>query len=327
VNCRRGDDIKIKWAVVLITCLLSMLCTQPAWPREKVNIAMILWRGTTDSETGFQDKLKGSEKYDFTFTVLDLNQDRAELVKVVDRLAAEPKKYAAIYAFGTTVVEELQKKIKDTPIVFTAVSRPVETGLVKTWEHSGNNTTGASNAVPMKNLITTLSQVLHIDRLGLLYNPKEPNAVVQRIEFTELEKELHFQGFPVAVESREAVPESIQKLVAAKVDAVVLPSDSMITNNAGVIVPLLNRNKIPSVTSIPEVAQEHDALLGLGPDYLELGKSCAAKVLAILDGEKPSDIPCSRMMHLHVVVNLKTARELGLNVPVQLLRLAQVIRQ
>ena len=90
---------------------------------------------------------------------------------------------------------------------------------------------------------------------------------------------------------------------------------------------MLNKHKIPSITSIPELAEEHDAFLGLGPDYFELGKACANKVLAILEGEKPSNIPCSMMEHLHIVVNLKTAKEIGLNVPVQVLRLAQVIRQ
>jgi putative ABC transport system substrate-binding protein len=304
---------------------LAAACAAPAWSREKVNIAMVLWRGTTDSEKGFQTKLKEFVKYDFTFTVFDPNQDRKELIRIVNSL--EPRKYAAIYAFGTTVVQELQKKIKDTPIVFTAVSRPVEARLVKSWEHSDNNVTGVSNTVPMKSLINTLNQVLHVSRLGLLYNPNEPNAVIQRGELEQLQKELHFVAFLTPVESRERVTEAIQKLVAAKVDAVILPSDSMISNNAGIIIPMLNKHKIPSITSITEMAVEHDAFLGLGPDYFELGKSCANKVLAILNGEKPTNIPTSRLDRLYVVVNLKTAKEIGVKVPVQVLRIAQVIRQ
>lgn len=317
--------MKSKLCVLVITCVLAAACAAPAWSREKVNIAMVLWRGTTDSEKGFQIKLKESVQYDFTFTVFDPNQDKQELARIVNRL--EPGKYTAIYAFGTTVVQELKKKFKDTPIIFTAVSRPVEAGLVKSWEHSENNVTGASNAVPMKSLINTLSQILKVQRLGLLYNPREPNAVIQRTELEGLQKELHYEAFAIPIESRERAEEAVDKVAAAKVDAVILPSDSMISNNAGIIIPHLNKHKIPSIASIPEMANEHDALLGLGPDYFELGKMCANKVIAILGGEKPSNIPIGRLERLHIVVNLRTAKAIGLNVPVQILRIAQVIRQ
>jgi putative ABC transport system substrate-binding protein len=317
--------MKSKLCVLLVTCVLAAACAAPAWSREKVSIAMVLWRGTTDSEKGFQIRLKEFPQYDFTFTVFDPNQYKNELTRIVNSL--EPRKYTAIYAFGTTVVQELKKKFKDTPIIFTAVSRPVEAGLVKSWEHSDNNVTGVSNAVPMKSLITTLSQILKVKRLGLLYNPKEPNAVIQQGEHQRLQKELQYEAVPVPIESRERVEEAIDKLFAAKVDAVILPSDSMISNNAGIIIPMLNRHKIPSIASIPEMANEHDALLGLGPDYFELGKMCANKVIAILGGEKPSNIPIGRLERLHIVVNLKTAKAIGVNVPVQVLRIAQVIRQ
>jgi putative ABC transport system substrate-binding protein len=285
---------------------------------------MILWRGMTEAEKGFQTELNKSNKFNFQYTVFDANQSKTELAKILENLDVD--KYRLIYSFGTTVTKTVKSKISDTPIVFNIVSRPVKARIIDSWEHSGSNVTGASNAVPMASAFNTLSKVMYIGRLGFVYNPKEANSVIQRDEVAKLQEKFGYEMVEAPVENPNDIHAVVDKLVDSKIDAVLLPSDSFVKANADQIISELNRHKIPSIVSIPAMVRDNKAFLGLGPDYFELGKLAADKAFAILDGQKPDHVPSSTLDRLHMTVNLTTAREIGINVPVQLLRISTVVR-
>ncbi len=128
------------------------------------------------------------------------------------------------------------------------------------------------------------------------------------------------------IENVTKIQEVIHKLVDAKVDAVLLPSDSLVKASADEIIPLLNKDKIPSIVSIPAMVRDNMAFIGLGPDYFELGKIAAEKALAILGGKKANKIPSSTVKRLHITVNLTTSKKIGVNVPIQILRISTVVR-
>lgn len=313
-----------KLILLMMTLMLLMAGVVPSFAQEKVDIAMILWRGMTEAEKGFQDQLKESEQYDFHFTVFDADQNKSELARIIDDLDAS--QYRLIYSFGTTVTETLKNKVKDVPIVFNIVSRPVKAGIIDTWEHSGNNVTGASNAVPMESAFSTLSNVMYIGRLGFLYNPKEANSKIQRDELEELQGKFGYVMVDAPIKSVQTIPNVIQNLVIEKVDAVLLPSDSLVKASADEIIPLLNKHEIPSIVTIPAMVRDNKAFLGLGPNYYDLGKLAAYKALSIIKGQKPSEIPSNTLKRLHMTVNLTTAKDIGVNVPIQMLRISTVVR-
>lgn len=313
-----------KLEFLLIPLMLLIASTGSAWSKDQVDIAMVLWRGITDAEEGFKARLEESDKYDFHFMIADAGQDKNKLAKIIE--GVDPKKYKVIYAFGTIVTSELKKKFKDTPIVFNAVARPVEAGLIKTWEHSGNNVTGVSNAVPMASVFNTLSKVLRIKHLGFLYNPQEPQSVIQRDELDQLQKQYGYVFVPSAIETDQTIPAAIQNLTSAHVDAVLLPSDSLVKANGTKIVEALNKLKIPTIASIPDMVADNKAFIGLGPGYTELGIMAAEKTLAIVGGENPNNIASTTLERLHITVNLSTAKQIGISVPVQILRIATVIK-
>lgn len=315
---------KIFLHFLLMTWIFLMVGAVPSSARQKVNVVMILWRGMTEAEKGFQARLKESELYTFEFSVFNANQDIEELNKIIDMF--DRGKYQLIYSFGTTVTKTLKRKITDIPIVFNIVSRPVKAKVIESWEHSGSNVTGASNAVPMASAFNTLSKVLYIGRLGFLYNPKEANSKIQRDEVDKLQEKFGYKMVDAPIESVKKIQHVIRKLIDEKVDAVLLPSDSLVKANADKIIPQLNKHKIPSIVSIPAMVRDNKAFLGLGPDYFELGKMAGEKALTILGGKKPNNIPSSTLERMHMTVNLTTAREIGLNVPVQILRISTVVR-
>jgi putative ABC transport system substrate-binding protein len=311
-------------SVFIVVTSILLMGEAPAHRTKQVNIAMILWRGETQAEKGFQSRLMASPKYKVKFTIFDAAQDKTKLNHIIENL--ETSRYHLIYSFGTTVTQQLKNRITDLPIVFNIVSRPVKANIIDSWDNSGCNIVGASNTVPMASAFHTLNKILHIGRLGVIYNPREVNSIIQRDEVKKLEKEFGYTMVDLPIESPESIPRVIQKAVTSNVDAVLLPSDSLVKASADQIIPPLNELKIPTIVLIPGMVEDDSAFVGLGPDYFQLGNLAADKALAILDGKKPSELSSSPLDRLHMTVNLSTAEKIGVTIPIQLLRISTIVR-
>ncbi len=323
----------IKKALIsLIICLLMLGLTATAWgdmsfgegtPKHyaldaKVNIAMVLWRGETPAEIGFINGLTRERGSYVNVSTFDAKQDKEELKRIVDGL--DKSKYDLIYAFGTTVSTLLKEKITDIPIVFNVVSRPVKSGIINSWESSGNNLTGLSGMAPMDSVFKTLSLILHIRKLGFVYNLQETNSVIQKKEIETIQYKYGFVLVDAPIENVEKIEETLMRLIDAKVDAVMFPSDSMVISNADRLISVLNKHKIPTIVAVPQMVKEHGALLSLGADYYKLGMLAAQNALQIFDGQKPTDIPTRTVDNLKLTANFDTAQKLGITFPVQVIK-------
>lgn len=291
--------------------------------REVKRVAMILFRGETPAEKGFRDTLAASRDFDIRITVFDANQSRDKLYSIIAGL--DPVRFDLFYVFGTMAAQMTLEKIKDKPVIFNVVQRPVEAKLVKSWESSGNNATGASNIVSMESAFRTLSLVMNIRKLAFIYYENDPAPKYQRAEIESVRKKFGFKVVDVPVRDVESIPAALKQIVTARVDAVMFPSDSFIKANANRIMTVLNQHRIPSVVIIPEMVKENGALISLGPDYQKLGELAGLSALDILLGKRPTDIPIKRVQNLNISVNLKTADKLGINLPIQLLSLSTII--
>ncbi|MDD2365052.1 MAG: ABC transporter substrate-binding protein [Desulfuromonadaceae bacterium] len=311
--------------LLLLMIVLVYLPASPVWgaERESKNVAMILFRGETPAEKGFRNAIAASKEFDVKITVFDAMQSKEKLKGIFETL--DLSQYDLFYVFGTMAAQLALEKIKDKPVIFNVVQRPVEAKLVKSWESSGNNSTGASNIVSMESAFRTLSLVMNIRKLAFIYYEKDPAPKFQKAEVESVRKKFGFKVIDVPVDDVEAIPEALKKIVSARVDAVMFPSDSFIKANADAIMKVVNHHRIPSVVIIPEMVKENGALISLGPDYYKLGELAASSALDVLKGKKPADIPIKRVQNLNISVNLKTADKLGINLPIQLLSLSKVI--
>lgn len=285
---------------------------------------MILFRGETPSETGFRETLAASTDYDVQFTTFDADQSKERLKEIISGL--DTSQYDMIYAFGTMAAQVTMAKIKDIPIIFNVVQRPIEAKIAATWEHSGNNTTGASNMVSMESAFRTLALVLNIRKLAFVYNENDPAPGYQRADVEKIRRKFGFKVIGVTVRDADDIPEALKRIVNAKVDAVMFPSDSFIKANANQIMETLNKHRIPTIAIIPEMVKENGVLMSLGPDYYELGQLAAFNALQVFGGQHPGDVRIQTVPNLKISINLKTADKLGVNVPLQLLSLATIIR-
>lgn len=320
----------IKTGMVMPLLLLILLLALSFFPapsrgaeRQVKRVAMILFRGETPAEKGFRDTLAASKDFDVKITVFDANQSKDRLKKII--VGLDQSQFDLFYVFGTMAAQMAVEKIKDKPVIFNVVQRPIEANLVKSWESSGNNATGASNIVAMESAFRTLSLVMNIRKLAFIYYEKDPAPKFQKDEVESVRKKFGFKMIDVPVRDVEAIPAALKQIVSARVDAVMFPSDSFIKANANRIMTVLNQHRIPSVVIIPEMVKENGALISLGPDYHKLGELAGTSALEVLLGKRPTDIPIKRVQSLNISVNLKTADKLGINLPIQLLSLSTVI--
>lgn len=284
---------------------------------------MITWRGETKAEKGFIDELKDTG-YDIALAKYNAGQDINRLQEIITEIRKTPADL--IYVFGTTATKAVLLRVKDTPIVFNVVTSPVESGIIASWESSKNNATGVSNKVSTENQLKILKKVIPYKTLGIIYNPKEQNSIIQRDIAKRLENTLQFTLKEYTISGEKDI-RILMPGMKAEIDAVFLPADSMINFLGKKIMEKINAYKIPSLSSVGSMVSEDGVLLGFVPKYYELGRIAARKAILILNHKRPSDIPSSVLDYCHISVNMRTAQKIDIQIPLSVLIMAnQIVR-
>ena len=313
--------------VILLACLVVItgIAVGEAWAKEKKNVVMLRWRYKDRSEEAFE-KVLNSSQYEIIWQDFCADEKKDKLAEIIKSL--DTSKIDLIYAFGTTVTKALKEAIKDVPIVFNIVTDPVAAGVVDSWEHSGNNFTGASNGVPVESQIKSLKQVMDFKRLGMLHNPSEANSVILRDGANALEGKYGFTLIEAKFTTKEDLDSAIKTLMDERADAVWLSSISAVIANKDIILKAINEKKLPTMTTqinFVDIKDKDAALIGLGPDYYKLGELAGQKALEIFAGKKPNDIPSETLKTFDLIINLQTARKIGIKIPVKILKMATKI--
>jgi putative tryptophan/tyrosine transport system substrate-binding protein len=233
-----------------------------------------------------------------------------------------------ILANSTPVMAALQEQPSAVPIVFTQVTDPVGQGLVPNLAHPGGHLTGFTSfefSIGTKWLETLKEVAPRVTRVALVFNP-------QTAPFADL----FWRPVEAAAPSFAVVPISAGPLTFAEfehmVDAfarepngglIVLPDVSTLNYRNGVI-GLAARHRLPAV--YPErIFATSGGLLSYGSDVSDIFRRAAGYVDRILKGEKPADLPVQAPTKYELVINLKTVKALGLEIPPKLLALADEV--
>jgi len=295
---------------------------------KNLKIAMVLWRGETKAEKGFQDGLK-ELGYSAKYTVMNAGQDRAELGRLLrEELKPKLDEFNYIYIFGTTATQATRTIVQDkVPQIFNIVADPVGAGIIGSLESPGGNISGASNEIPLPLQIQTALKIISFKRLGLLFNPREKNSMLVRDKLSEITKQFRFEVIDLrSPPAQDMLQENLQKLrdKSVVVDAVYLPPDSFLVSNAKLIGSELKAAKVKSIGSI-EGYIENGALVGVVPDYYELGKAAATIVHRHQGGQKLKDIAVQTAKEPVLLINKTTSQALNINIPEGLLGKAIIV--
>ncbi len=231
-----------------------------------------------------------------------------------------------IYAIATPSAQALAAATSDLPIVFSAVTDPVEAKLVASLEKSGNNITGASDVLPYEPQIELIRELVpNVKNVGFVYNPGEVNSTVVLKSLKEKLAPLGINVVEAPASKSTDITQAAKSLVG-KVDVFYTSTDNMVVNAYEAIYQVAKDAKIPLIASNTE-AVERGAVAALGVNYTDLGKESGKIIARIFKGEKPADIPVFIPQKLDLVVSKKHATEQGLELPEAVLQRATKVHE
>jgi putative tryptophan/tyrosine transport system substrate-binding protein len=212
------------------------------------------------------------------------------------------------------------------PIVFAVGIDPVGSGLVASLAKPGGNVTGLSiqaNELAGKRLELLREVIPQLRRLAIMFNADNTQPVLEMGETQAEARRLGLEVAPLAIRRAEDVSPALQGL-KTRADALYVAVDQLIVANRTPILTSALSERIPAIFSTSDFARG-GALMSYGPSYSELFRHSADLVDKILRGTKPADIPVEQPTKFELVINLTTAKALGLTVPPSLLARADEV--
>lgn len=229
-----------------------------------------------------------------------------------------------IVAIATPSAQTMLAATKDIPIVFSAVSDPVEAKLVANMEKPGGNITGVCDRSPVEEHIRLLKEFKpDLKKLGYLYNAAEANSVSTLNVLKQLAEKDGIEIIPSAAPKSSDVQAATRALVG-KVDMIYVPTDNTIISVLEGATKVAAESKTPLFTADPS-SIGHGAFASQGIDYYDSGLETGKLVLRILNGEKPGDIGVVTPEGKNVAIDLEAAKKMGITVPQSVLDRAEKI--
>jgi putative ABC transport system substrate-binding protein len=249
---------------------------------------------------------------------------RAKLKMRLPALASElvRRRVAVIVTLGGPPPAFAAKAATSTiPIVFHMGADPVELGIVASLARPGGNITGATMlaiALEAKRLALVREVAPTATLIGMLINPTNPQAPSQRREVEEAARVIGLDVLFLNVSTEQHVETAFSALVEKRAGGLIIGADAYVANMFVQNAVLAARHRIPTIggsRGYPAAG----GLMSYGTDVVDVYRQAGLYAGRILKGEKPADLPVTQPTKFELVINLKTARALGLTVPNTLL--------
>ena len=328
----------IRLVVTLALVLLTVPLAVEAQPPTKVHrVGRLLGAGSPASgpDPSFEAFRQGLRELDYVEGQNLVIEDRyaegslerlrdlaAELVRLpVDVLVAE----------GSAAIRAAQHATRTIPIVMAATADPVGQGFVASLAHPGGNITGLSwlgAELPGKRLELLKETVPQSTRIAVLINPAYPAYASALHTLTVAAQALGLHLHVVEVRSADELDTAFAAMTGAGADAVIVVEDALLLNSqrGRVVADLAAKHQLPAMYQW-KMYVDAGGLMSYGPSLPDMWQRAATYVDKLLKGTKPADLPVEQSTKFELVINLKTAKALGLTMPPSLLLLAdEVIR-
>src|SRR4051812_16181261 len=227
----------------------------------------------------------------------------------------------AIAATGDVASARAAQAASQTvPVVFTIGADPVRFGLVQSMNRPGGHVTGVSllSSVLGAKRVELLNEVTaRVKRVGLLMNPSNPNADAEREDAESGARTLRLETIAVNARNEKEIDAACEELERQGADALIVATDPMLDRRQQ-IVAFAARRSLPAVYFVQQFAAA-GGLLSYGPSITWMYRQAGIYVGQILKGSHPRDMPVMQPTRFELVINLKTAKALGLEIPPTLL--------
>ena len=321
--------------VAVVVMLFSALCARKAQQAEKIpRIGMLSFTTPGSEEESrrlavFRQALRERGWVDGQNVAIEYRHSRRRDERLAG-LAAElvKLKVDVIVTYGTKATRAAQQATRAIPIVMLTVLDPVAAGFVRTLAHPGANITGSSEVsetLSGKRLELLKEVVPHATRVAVLVDPSHPTNVLD-LRSTEIAaRALGVTLQPIEVRASGEFDSAFDRITREHAEALVVLPGSTLFLDRRQILERAARHRLPTMYAWREGA-EAGALLSYGVDTADNYRRAAHYVDKILKGAKPADLPVEQPTKFELVINLKTAKALGLTIPQSILaRADQVI--
>lgn len=286
----------------------------------KIGINQLVQHPALDSATeGFKQAFADAG-VDVEFDEQNANGEQATALTIAQQMASDDLDLAL--AVATPAAQAMAQNITTVPLLFTAVTDPVQAELVDSMEEPGANVTGTSDAAPIGEQLELLKEIVpDAETVGIVYASGEVNSQVQVDQATEAAGPL---GLTVETQTVTTVNE-IQQAVEAlgDVDVIYVPTDNMVVSGIASLVQVAESKQIP-VIAAEEGTVDGGAVATIGIDYTELGRQTGEMALRILqDGADPATMPVETAAEFTYVVNEAAAERQGVTIPSDILAEAE----
>ncbi len=270
-------------------------------------------------EQGIQDELaeKGVKvNYDFQNANADMN--------IATSIANKFKSDGAAVAvgIGTPMAVALLNTMKDTPIVFAAISDPVSAKLVPSIDKGGKNITGVSDAVDIENQINAFRSIVPFTKLGMIYTSSEDNSVVMNRRTKEVCDKLGIKLLSQAITNIGEIKQAAESLIG-RVDAFYVVTDNNVCSSLSAVTSTAAANNLPVFSADPSSSLQFGGVLyTAGADYYTIGRLAGQQIIDILNGKKTEDIPTRFVKgakETQTIIDNDVVKALGVTIPADLI--------
>ena len=309
----------MKQLVVLI-CLLLIAAPLGAVHAKtyQVSVSQFVEHPALDAVLkGFQDYMR-EKNLVIEYRVHNAQANMGTATQIAGQIIGE--KPDLILAIATpsaqTCAQALKKAphMRNTPMLFTAITDPLAAGLVKDLEHPGGNITGVSDMLPLgQHMQMVAAFIPKFKKLGVIYNSGEANSKSSVKLIREVGDQMGFEVVEATVSKTADVYQAAKSLVG-RVDAVFVPTDNTVVEALESAIKVCEQNDLPLFCADVDSVRR-GAVAAMGFDYYKHGYQTGAMAQRVFSGAKPADIPVEYQEVLQLHINLPAAAKMGVKVP------------
>ena len=232
-----------------------------------------------------------------------------------------------ILVSSTPGVNALQQTTRTVPVVFTQVADPVSAGFVASLAKPGGNMTGFTvfdYEIGAKWLELLKEIAPNLTRVGVIRDPTSTSSIGQLAAVQSAARLFRVEVSPLGGQDGNDTERSVAEFARGTNCGLIAAASPLVNNNSKLIISLAARHRLPATYPFRSFAAE-GGLISYGPDPIDAHRQAAGYVDRILKGEKPADLPVQAATKFELVINLKTAKALGLTAPPSLLSRADEV--
>jgi putative ABC transport system substrate-binding protein len=331
LRLKQGWKMKAKSSILIAVMLLAIAFTAQGQPAKRVAyLAGVSTSADAPRLEAFRQALRAYGHIEGQNILIETRHESSNLGRLSEHaaelVAGKPDVFVAVTTNAALAAKKVAGRI---PVVFMGVTDPVGAGLVESLARPGGNVTGVTNMAAIltgKRLELLKEAVPKVSRVAVLWDPKAPGSTPQWEQSQQPAQALGMQLYSMEVSSVDRYEPAFKEAVNAQNTTIWVTLNPLANSNQKVIADLAIKYRLPSICARSDYA-DNGCLIAYGPGYSNEGKDSARYVDKILKGTKPADIPVEQPTKFELVINLKTAKALGLTIPQSvLLRADQVIQ-